>query len=1507
MPRIKDSKLALTAASLPTCPINDPALLGFHPILQNWFQSRFQCPTPAQQQGWPLLQQHSNTLIAAPTGGGKTMAAFFVAIDDLFRQALDGRLGKGIQVLYLSPLRALSNDVKKNLEQPLAEIMQAARDAGLDPDPIKIGLRTGDTTANERAKILRDPPHILVTTPESLFLMLSSARARPLLQTIRSVIVDEIHALARDKRGSHLSLSLEHLNSICEHPPVRIGLSATQKPLETIGRFLVGGAGKTRPCAIVDVSKQRDADLDLVIPDTPLSAVCSHEMWAELYAKLAKLVEEHRSALIFVNTRRMAERITFQLSEMLGEESVAAHHGSLSKDKRLLAEDRLKKGEIKAIVATASLELGIDVGTIDLVCQIGSPRSIAAFVQRVGRSGHALGLKPKARLFAMTRDELIECMALLRSYREGSMDSIEIPMSPFDILAQHIVSLVACADRSPEDVFNLCRQAYPFVDLKFEDFAKTLSWLAEGLGSSTRRGAYLHWDKVNNELRPRRNARLAVVTSGGAIPEQNLYRVMNGDDQTFVGTVDEEFALESAKGDIFLLGNNSWQIQGLKGDTLMVRDLNGAPPTIPFWKGEAGGRTYELSQELSRLRAEADDILSRQDVPAWTGPDPQADQKLWNEYRKPLHEFLRETFVIDAGTALQAADFLAAQKIALGMLPTQERVVYERFFDETGGMQLIVHAPFGSRINRAWGLAFRKRFCRGFDFELQASATDNGILLSVGPNQSFPLEAMFKMLGPHNGRSILIQALLEVPMFEIRWRWNVTRSLAVLRMNKGKRVPPHLQRYQSNDLLTACFPQQTQCFEHRTGDLEIPDHPLVQQTVQDCLQEAMDCVRFEQVLGRMASGGIELLARDTREPSPFCYELIHANPYAFLDDAPLEERRIRALATRHRLDPQVFSDLTSLDPSAVSQVVSDAWPLIRDADELYDALKQLVLFPQDELQFYQSMFAQLEQKGRAHHIEIQGKSFGYAHEHQEWVTVLFPEHFQLKAVDLEIQQKALLGLLRGQLECLGPKTPQVLSLRLQLPDHEITAGLQQLESLGVLLSGSFSRHSDGGTIPREWCERRLLQRMHRLTIEGLREQIRPVPRSVYLRYLASHQRVLGDRRWKSQDNLLPLIEMMQGLELPASVWENEIFMSRVQGYRGPELDSLCQSGQVVWGRIQVAPPKGEKSNKNRLLGRTTPLSFLTRSALTWVVPPTRELLVDRLSDSAAKLWQLMELRGALFFDEIAALAKLLPTQIEDGLSELMSMGFIATDSFAVIRPLLNPDRRLRSSSSSVRDPKGIRYETDFRTGGRYAPFALLRLPLTQEERLEQWAWQLLKRYGVIFRDLLRKESLAPSWGELVVVYRTLEARGLIRGGRFVDKVGGEQFALKDAINELRSCRDAAPDGDFVILAAADPLNWMGILSDDPKLSTQAKHRVALWSGRYVAYREGGECHFLDESLNAEQKMRVERALRLSGRYRQQDPFLREHSLVENIKEPAANDQNSSAPGLRNWRRYLAGS
>jgi ATP-dependent Lhr-like helicase len=1467
-----------------------PSTGSFHPVLQDWFLRRFRQPTPAQEQGWPLLQRGVHTLIAAPTGGGKTLAAFFVAIDRLVRDSLAATMRPGIQVLYISPLRALSNDIKKNLEEPLAEITAELQAAGLRPEPLTIGLRTGDSTRSERARLLKHPPHILVTTPESLFLLLSSGVARRHLSSIHTVIVDEIHALARDKRGSHLSLSLAQLDQLCAAEPVRIGLSATQKPLEAIAGFLVGSQ---RDCKIVDVSQQRDADLDLIAPMSPLGALCSQEMWAEVYEQLAAEIRAHRSTLIFVNTRRMAERITFQLSEMLGSDAVAAHHGSLSKDKRLQAEDRLKRGDIKAIIATSSLELGIDIGTIDLVCQVGSPQSIAAFVQRVGRSGHALGLKPKARLVALTRDELIECLALIRTYRQGSMDSITIPEQPCDILAQHIVSLVAIQEQSPTQIFELVRRAYPYRALEFRTFEQILDFLSEGLSASTRRGAYLHWDKQQDRLRPRRSARLAVLTSGGAIPEQNLYRVIHDKDQSFVGTVDEEFAIESARGDIFLLGNHSWQIQGLKGDVLLVQDREGAPPTIPFWKGEAGGRTFELSAEVARIREEIDTLVA-------DGSDPEA--AIPGLAAVLRHEFSCRTDLIE-----QAAAYLVLQKLALGLLPTQRRIVYERFFDETGGMQLVVHAPFGSRINRAWGLAFRKRFCRGFDFELQAAASNNGLLLSVGPNQSFPLETLFKMLNPQNCRSILVQALLDVPMFEIRWRWNVTRALAVLRSQAGRRVPPHLQRYQANDLLTAVFPAQTQCFEHRTGDLEVPDHPLVQQTVKDCLEEAMDVQRFEAIMQQIERGEIELIARDTREPSPFCYELIHAQPYSFLDDAPLEERRVRALSTRRTLTPEAFRDLSALDPRVVASVSREAWPWLRDQDELYDALKQLILTDEHSLTEHNGWLADLGRVGRVAALTIGTRRFYYAHERLSMVQSLCPQSFADQVLPQhepwfwDLQLSSLRALLRGHLECRGPLSTSWFSRMFLWEPEWIEAALVQLESEGVVLSGTFQA-LEADDSSRQWCERRLLQRMHRLTIEGLREQIKPVSLAVYTRFLLRHQHLDPDTRLRGREGLLSLIELLQGWEAPAAVWENELLISRLQDFSPQDLDQLCLSGQALWGRLWVPPLKEEgKRTGQRLFTRLTKIGFTLRPGLAWILPSDRKGATEQLSEVARTLWLAIEARGALFFDELISLSKLLPAQLEDALSELMSFGLVHADSFAAIRPLVNPDRLVRSPPSTK--PRQIRYASDFRTGGRFAAFARHLDGAPQEERLEAWAWQLLKRYGVIFRDLVARERLAPSWSELAPIYRTLEARGRLRGGRFIEGVGGEQFALQEAVTELRRIRESPPQDDLIVLAASDPANLLFLETNSFKLAQLSSNRVAVWRGTVVAWKDRATIQVREQNLPEPVRIVVERALRLSGKFRRQDPFSQPDLPLRETKS------ETPAPSklLKNWRSYLDAS
>src|SRR3989454_745640 len=902
-------------------------LSRFHPVIERWFANRFAEPTEPQRRAWPVIQQGGDVLIAAPTGSGKTFAAFLSAIDGLVRQGLNGELRDEMQVVYVSPLKALSNDVQKNLSEPLAEIRATLAEQGLPDIEVRTLVRTGDTPQSERQAMLSRPPHILVTTPESLYLILTSERAREMLRSVRTVIVDEIHAVARDKRGSHLALSLARLDALIGKRPQRIGLSATQRPIEEIAQFLVG-TGQPPP-TIVDAGHIRTLDLALEIPSSPLEAVMSAEVWEELNTRIAELISQHRTTLVFVNTRRLCERLTMHLSERLGAEHVTSHHGSLPREKRFEAEERLKKGDLQALVATASLELGIDIGSVDLVIQVGSTRSIATLLQRGGRAGHRLGAIPKGRVFPLSRDELIECCAMLRATREGRLDRLIIPNKPLDILAQQIVAATACEEGDETARYRRMRSGYPDRELTRAEFDAVVQMLAEGF--TTRRGrrsAHVHYDGINKKLIGRRGARIAAITSGGAIPDLGDYRVILEPTETFVGTLNEDFAIESTPGDIFQLGNTSYQIVKVESGQVRLADAKGQPPTLPVWLGEAPGRTNELSEEVSRLRQ---DIADRLDDP------PAAIQ------------WLVDTVGMNEAGAGTVVEYLGATRVILGTIPTQKCLVLERFFDEAGGMQLVLHAPFGSRINRAWGLALRKRFCRSFNFELQAAATEDAIILSLGPQHSFPLDDVFQYLKPATAEHLLVQAMLDAPVFGTRWRWNATRALAVLRFRGGRKVPTPLQRMESEDLVAAGFPDQLACPQNLVGDRRIPHHPLVDQANADCLLEAMDFPGLKRVLEGMEAGQFTLIARDTTEPSPLCHEVLNARPYAFLDDAPLEERRTQAVITRRGLDVKTADEFGKLDQSAIDLVKEQAWPDPENADELHDALLVMGAVPNAEV------------------------------------------------------------------------------------------------------------------------------------------------------------------------------------------------------------------------------------------------------------------------------------------------------------------------------------------------------------------------------------------------------------------------------------------------------------------------------------------------------------------------------------------------------------------------------
>jgi ATP-dependent Lhr-like helicase len=1427
----------------------------FHPAVADWFSRNFAAPTVAQAAAWPAIQSGEHVLIAAPTGSGKTLAAFLAAIDGLVRQGLEGGLKDETQIVYVSPLKALSNDIQKNLDAPLAGIREALRVRGLPEVEIRAWVRTGDTPSGERDRMRRRPPHIVVTTPESLHILLGSDSGRAMLATTRTVIVDEIHAVAPNKRGAHLALSLERLASLCGDRLLRIGLSATQNPIEAVARFLVGvgsGDGREPDCRIIDTGHRRARDLALEVPPAPLEAVMSGEVWEQVYDRLAELIAAHRTTLIFVNTRRMAERVTRQLSERLGEEHLAAHHGSLAKERRLDAEQRLKRGALKALVATASLELGIDIGEVDLVCQLGSPRSVASFLQRVGRSGHAVDGMPKGRLFPLSRDELVECAALLDCVRRGELDRLSIPEQPLDVLAQQIVAEVASREWHEDELYALLRRASPYRALPREDFDAVIGMLAEGFSTRRgRRGALIHHDAVNHMLRGRRGARLTALTSGGTIPDTADYQVLLEPENQNIGTVNEDFAVESMAGDIFQLGNTAYRILRVERGTVRVEDAHGMAPTIPFWLGEAPGRSDELSQSVSRLRAE---------IEARLRADPTGES---------VAPWLVEEIGIAEPAARQIADYLAAAQAALTCLPTQETLVFERFFDEVGGMQLVIHSPFGSRLNRAWGLALRKRFCRKFNFELQAAATEDNIILSLTTAHSFELGEVARYLHSATIRKLLIEALLDAPMFATRWRWVAGVSLALPRFRGGRKTPPQLARMDAEDLIASIFPDQVACAENLVGEREIPDHPLVRQTIADCLGEAMDLDGLERLLARLESGAIRVVARDLTEPSPLALEVLSARPYAYLDDAPLEERRTQAVMSRRWLAPEEAADLGRLDPEAIARVRAEAWPDAANPDELHDALVLLGFLSIAEVDAeprWRDWLAVLAQDKRVTRLDTPRAALWIAAERLPQFQALSPDA-QLEpaivapaAYDKDwSRDDALIEIVRSRLEGLGPVTQDALAAPLGFDAQNIAAPLAALEAEGFALRGQFT----AGAAADEWCERRLLARIHRYTVKRLRAEIEPVAARDFLRFLLDWQHVAATARMEGPEAAHAVIAQLEGFEAPAGAWESEILPARLTGYEAAWLDDLCLAGRIAWARLRPRNGKANGGERSAAPVRTTPITLLTRRDVALWASLSPEAEAASPSGRAQRVADYIRKHGASFFDELVDGTGLLGPQVEEALAELVALGLVNSDGFGGLRALLVPADRRNSA----------RYRRRAATYGMAASgrWALARRapPARTGTRgeanaVEHLARTLLRRYGVVFWRVLEREAAwLPPWRDLLRVYRRLEARGEIRGGRFVAGFSGEQFALPEAIGLLRETRRKPDSGSWVSLSGADPLNLAGILTPGPKLAALTGNRLLYRDGLPVALLAGGEVQFL-ETLDATSQWQVRKALLRGG-------------------------------------------
>lgn len=1482
----------LAENNIPSSPCE--ALDWAHPLVAQWFVSRFGTPTEPQIAGWPHILEGTTTLIAAPTGSGKTLAAFLVCIDRLVRKALSGGLSDRTEVLYISPLKALSNDVEKNLQVPLKEIFELALESNLLIQEVRTMVRTGDTLQVDRRSMLKRPPHILVTTPESLYIMVTADKTRSILRDVETVIIDEIHALADDKRGSHLSLSLERLEELTWKKPARIGLSATQKPIELTAQFLAGN-GREAP-QIIDVGHRRKLDIAVEVPKMPLGAVASNEMWEEIYDRLVNLISTHTSTLIFVNTRKLAERVAHNLLNRLGEDSVLAHHGSLSRQLRLEAERRLKAGELKAIVATASLELGIDVGAIDLVCQINSPRSIAVALQRVGRAGHWRGAIPKGRIFATTRDDLIECAALVKSIREGDLDKLIIPKVPIDVLCQQLIAACSTGDWKEDELFAMVKRSYSYRELERPEFDRVLEMLSYGLSEARARyGAFLQRDRVNGMVKARRGARLAAITNGGAIPETALFTVLAEPEGVMVGTVDEDFAVESSAGDIMLLGSTSWLITKVEGKAgkLWVADANGAPPSVPFWRGEAPGRTRELSSHVSEVR----DAISRFAL----GVPSDFDEKS-SKYIGPsgASKWLEVECGLSPEASDQAVSYVLEGQALLGGVPSSNLIIAERFFDEAGGMQLILHSPFGSRINKAWGMALTKKFCRNFDLELQAQATENGVNISLSERHSFPLIDVFQFLSVETVVSVLEQAILQSPLFTTRFRWSANRSLALLRFQGGKKVPPQLQRMRSEDLLSAVFPQAAACQDNIAGEIEIPDHPLVNETMKDALNEALDTDGLIELLNGIKSGVIKIMAVDTPAPSVFSHEILNANPYAYLDDAPLEERRARAVELRRVLPDSVALTVGKLDEHAITQVRMEAWPDVRNEDDLHDFLYTSIASPPHltsdlrpgGMSHWSGYFRDLAKQRRAGVAVVNGQDYWVATERKAAFLAIYPEaHFEDDLPDIEdkilTREEALDSLAKGWLAHLGPVNSETLCNVFKLTPFDVELTLIRLESQGMILRGKYTEDRE------EWCDRRLLARIHRLTVDGLRKQIKAVSREEFLLFLTRWQHLAPGTQVVGKRGLLEVLKQLQGFEMPANAWESQILSKRVRKYSAEDLDHLCMTGLIGWGRISPHPATlpakeiiltakrpfrrifgsvpdktvfraeaakpiklsvakvssrkvsevlgtkstdtaetsvdelvglVEKETSSRRISPTSvsPVTFFVRENCDWMAYSKRASEINDkecLTSNAQEVYKALEGRGALFFADIVRQTSLLKSEVESALWELVAAGFATADGFDNLRSLIDPKRR--SGQGSARESRP-RHAT-----GRWS---LLEAHVLEPEKneIEASCQALLNRYGILFKSLLSRETTAPTWRELLPILRRMEARGELRGGRFVAGFAGEQFALPHALETLRAGREQSVEQLKALeVSSVDPLNLRGIILEG--------ERIPAISGRFFKY------------------------------------------------------------------------
>ena len=1387
----------------------------FSPAVREWFSASFEAPTPAQTQGWPAIAQGEHTLILAPTGSGKTLAAFLWALDRVASEPVPPA-GERCRVLYISPLRALAVDVEKNLRAPLAGIRLAAERLGVELHAPTVAMRTGDTSAAERRQIARRPPDILITTPESLFLMLTS-QAREILRSVRWVIVDEIHAMAATKRGAHLALSLERLEAIAHTPPQRIGLSATQRPLDEIARFL-GGQTPDGPCpvTIVDAGHRKPMEVQVVVPVEDMSELgqptddlrsgpaaagpARTSIWPSIHPELLELIRSHTSTLVFVNARRMAERLAAALNELAGEDLVRAHHGSIAREQRLEIEDRLKRGTLRGLVATSSLELGIDMGAVDLVIQVESPGSVARGLQRIGRAGHRVGEPSRGTVFPKYRGDLLEATVVVKRMLEGAIEETRYPRNPLDVLAQQIVAMCAMDAWTVDELGALVRRSANFAELSEDVLRAVLDLLAGKYPSDAfaELRPRIVWDRRTDTLRAREGAGRVAIANAGTIPDRGLFGVFTSDGRR-VGELDEEMVYESRRGEVFALGASSWRIEDITFDRVLVTPAPGEPGKMPFWKGDKPGRPLELGRALGAVTREVAALPERRAVST-----------------------LRTGFGLDELAARNLVMYLEEQREAAGAIPDDRTIVVERFRDELGDWRVCVLSPFGSRVHTPWAMAIQARLSERLSADVQALWSDDGIVIRLPESvERIPLEDL--RFEPEEIEELVVAQLPGTALFTSVFREAAARALLLPRRRPGSRTPLWQQRQRGADLLQVA--------------LGYPDFPLLLEATRECVRDVFDLPGLREVLSDIRARKVRLVAVDTDRASPFAQSLLFRwiAVYMYEDDAPVAERRAAALSLDRDLLRELLGaeDLRELiDPAALGDLELELQSLAegrraRGADDLHDLLRRLGDLTSRELAARSERdpgpwLEQLRQEHRVIRVRVAGEERVAAIEDagrlRDGLGVSLPKG--IPAAFAESAAEPLEGLVWRYARTHGPFHPADVATRLGAPLERVVAALGVLEAQGRVVRGEFRP----GGMEREWCEVDVLRALRRRSLAALRREVEPVTAPALARFLPAWQGVLRPRT--GPDALVDAIEQLQGAAIPASILETDVLPSRVRGYRPADLDALCASGDVVWiGAGGIGADDGR-------------VALYFRDGLRTLAPiaagpaPEGELhraIRDHLADRGASFWP----------DLVTACGTGDERVVLQTLWELIWAGEVTNDTLAPLRAVLG--RRPRAPRGKPR-PGGLRRSGPPAGAGRWSLVAPLLEPAPPPtETAHARAMQLLDRHGVLTREAVLAEGAPGGFAGVYGVLRALEDSGKVRRGYFVDGLGAAQFALPGAVDRIRDVRESDPRAEPLALAAADPAQPYGAALPWPDTAG----RPSRTSGAYVVLVAGEPAVFLE--------------------------------------------------------------